>query len=444
MLTTLAVFAALAAAPAPSDEKVWELILQLEGEKSAAATEQLTPIATRAMPEMIRAAHAAGLGELLAPSPMFCGSSPEMLLAMRHLNGPAGLRAGRLLIALARTDAALAQALAANADPLARIIALLAADPRGPAFLRLLELAAKDPALQVVRIASQLVDCPSRRTPATAEIAAALAARRKQLEPLSRCDEASQAGPFVKAFFENGQAANGWSTSGADAWITTASGGQLHWKCAIAVYAGLVERGRYEASLLLPLVGERMPAEARKAAGALLQRDERKFPEKKRDEVASKLVLGGLPSSAREKIVVPDNPKYAAPDTLAAAALQNAPGAREAIEKRFICRGFGVDDTVALLGFVPSKTNADAAARIAELCKEGKAEAVGALIRMKDPRAVTLFPSVVDEPFVANALGPALRDNWSADWERVLRAHSQHRNFGGIVEAAGHPELKAK
>jgi hypothetical protein len=444
MLTHLVVIAALAAAPAPSDEKVWELIFQLEGDKSAAATEQLKPIALRAMPSMLKAARAAGMDASLASNGMLCGMPIEHTFMMLRRGGEtAGMRAGGLLLTLARADPALNQALSVSPDPLGRVIALLTADREKPAFQKLLEGATRDSAPQVVRLAAQLAACPSK-TPYSREIAESLGARQKELDPLARCDNPSQAGPFVQAFYDGGLKATGWRTSGdQDAWVTTASGSELKWPCAVAIYSGLVGRGRYEPSLLLPLVEARMPADARKAAGELLQRDEGKYPEKKRDDVASKLVVAGFTSSAKEKIIVPDNPTYAKADTLAAAALQKAPGAREAIEKRFICRGHALDESIALLGFAPSQSNADAAMRIAELCKEGRVAAVGALIRMKDPRAVQLLPSVIDDPWVTSVLGPPLRDNWSADWEKALRAHSKSRNFAGLVEAAGHPELKA-
>ena len=444
MLSTLIALSILAAAPPPSDDKIWDLVFQLgTPEKQASATEQLRPISSVAMPAMLRAAHAAGVESSLVGMGMFCDWSLEMRLMGRGIDTP-GMRAGMLLITLARQDAALLQSLAGHADPLGRMFALVAADRKTPVFARLLEVAAKDTAPQVVRLAGELSRCSrGPMTPAAAEVAASLQARLKQLDPTSRCDDASQAPQFVKAFMETSDTGSGWSTSGGeDAWVT-AHGMQLHWKCALAVYAGLVSRGLYEPSLLIPLMEDAMPSEPRKQAGALLQRDEGKFPVDKRDAVASKLVMAGVPSSAKQKIIVPDNPKFTETDTLAAAALQRAPGAREAIERRFICRGMGLDDTISLLGFVPSTDNADAAVRIAQTCKDGRPAAVGALIRMKDPRAVELLPSVIHEPFVVSKLGPALRDSWSPEWERVLLGwKGRSRNFEGLVDAAGHPELK--
>ena len=149
----------------------------------------------------------------------------------------------------------------------------------------------------------------------------------------------------------------------------------------------------------------------------------------------------GLTAPEGVKVIVPDNPGWASAEQLEAAIRQKAPGAKEAIEKNFLCPKMGSGDTVALIGFIPTKEHADAAARIASTCKEGRAAAVAALVRMKDPRAFELIVVVFDDPWNRSELASALRENWSAEWERALRPYKQRPFFSVLMDAAGHPEL---
>ena len=440
-----AVTTAAPAQPAAlDDERLWSLVLQLGGQNDESAKEQLRPRAVAAASLMLRAAAAAGqTRELTRDAAVGCpGGVFERVPGGG--DGTPGGAALHLLLGWAAKDAALLEALRASRDPLARRAALVAVRKSTPAYSSMLDAAERDPDPDVVDLAAALAlscwrDARMDETTTVARygrLTTQLSKLVKDRPVPGRCQKADEAPKFLERFSKVSIEYRGWSIGNGEAWVDLKSGDSLHWTCALAVYEALAKKSRYEVDLVSPFLDDKMPAEVRAAAAKLAQRDLDNFDRQEKDALNEGMIVAGVEPARKIPVLVPDDPEFSDEKTLEAAARQKAPGAREAIERRVLCRGtMGSGEEIALLGFVPSKRNADDAARIASTCKFGRAGAVAALVRMKDPRAMELLPEALQDHFGLDLLARALSDHWTPQWAARLKALKSHQRSGPLTEA---------
>lgn len=423
---------------AAAEDKTWEDIAALGDDTSSeAAKARLKAGLPKNLDAMAKALKVSG-----AEATLWREHGMRLCMGfMSHMGLPTpGSTLLSLLIDWAKADAALAKALWARPEAVLRLLAL-AATARTPLGDELLKAAEKDTSAPLVRKASELaMSCRAAMAPSTN--GTALAQRAEALEgktgQVMSCETASEAPTMASQLDGREVVVSSWGQSNFKSYINLKSGHHLGTACATEVYKLLVAKGRYVPALLIPTLGEHSNVTERSTAAELAQRDFEKFEAEAQKKVSTALLTQGYSApKGGVKVDIPDDVRFTSPDQLIAAVRQGDARAKDAIQQRWRCRGFQLNEEAALLGWVPSKENADAAVAVAKSCKEGAPGAVAALARMKDPRAFELLPLAMEDTFGLEVLGRTLREIWTVQWADAVKAQRAHKNYDRLARATG-------
>ncbi len=423
---------------AAAEDKTWEDIGALgDDSASAAAIARLKAGLPKNLEPIAKALKVSG-----AEATLWREHGMRLCMGMTMVMGPPtpGSQLVTLLISWAKADPALAKALWARPEAVLRLIALTAT-ARTPLGEELLESAEKDPSAPLVRKASELaMSCRTALAPAPN--ASALAQRADALEgksgQLMSCETASEAPTMASQLDGRDVVVASWGQNNFKSYIKLKSGHHLGTGCATEVYKLLVAKGRYVPALLIPTLGEHANVTERSTAAELAQRDFDKFDAEAQKKVSTALLAQGYSApKGGVKVNLPEDVRFTSPDQLIAAVRQGDARAKDAIQQRWRCRGFQLNEEVALLGWVSTKENADAAVAVAKSCKEGAPGAIAALARMKDPRAFELLPLAMEDTFGLEVLGRTLREIWTVQWADAVKAQRAHKNYERLARATG-------
>ncbi len=437
----LAALVLAGAAPAPDEAALWRAVFSLEQAVPAVRASSEAALlqgGATAYGVLAKVARVGGMEQALdamGPATSCSFTVPQRFGQMRPGRVSLPSRAADLLGRMLVADEALRQKAQRSEEPFDRGLAL-AASARVPAMQVDALMAMRmepDPKLRLW--ATSFAECftrqAERREDGTEE---ALSAASSELEELAdavraplRCVEPAELEPVLVEELVKGLAtASGWN-SGRGAmrvYVRREDGEQVELSpaCAIAAYDAVAAKGTYEEGLIKFLATQTEGEwKLRQAAGQRLARDLAHLPELRRNMTAAELVNAGHEVATK---VTFDASKLGWHQVeVEAAVRQGNPEAKAAIQRLILCRNGTDQREVALLGYVGTKAAADKAYELARKCPEGKAAAVAALVRLKDPRAVALLPQAMkDWGFDQEALKRAILEGYTPKLGEQLKA----------------------
>ncbi|RKG70415.1 hypothetical protein D7V80_05170 [Corallococcus sp. CA054B] len=437
----LAALVLAGAAPVPDEAALWKAIFSLEqpvpATRASAEAALLSGGAT-AYGVLSKVARVGGMAQALAATgPVTsCGLIAEQrFLGKRSEHGSLSARAADLLGRMLAEDAALRQRAQRSEDPFDRALAL-AASARAPATQpEALAAMRLEPVPKLRLWATSFAECFTRqaekREDGSAEALGAAASELAELadavrEPL-RCVEPAELEPVLVDELIKGLATSaGWAGSleAMTVYVRRENGERVELSpaCAMAAYEAAAAKGTYDDGLLKPLATDLQGDwKLRQVAGQRLARDLGHLKEAQRNRLAAELVNAG--HDVPWKVTFDRRRLAWSRVELEAAVRQGNPEARATINKLLQCRHDTDQRDVALLGYLRTKAAADKAYELARQCPEGKAAAVAALIRMKDPRALGLLPQAMEDwGFDQEALKRALLEGYTPKLGELLKA----------------------
>ncbi|RKG80744.1 hypothetical protein D7W79_07255 [Corallococcus exercitus] len=350
-------------------------------------------------------------------------------------------------------DAALRQRAQRSDDPFERGLALAAASRVPATQVEALTAMRLEPDPKLRLWATAFAECFTRQAKQRADgsleglsaVANELAELADEVRAPLRCVEPAELEPVLVDELAKGLAASaGYSSSNDEMVITVRRENgervELSPACALAAYEAAAAKGGYDEGLVMPLATTMHGGlKLKKAAGQRLARDLDHLPEVRRNYLAAQLVLEGH-DVPRKVTFDPTRLSFMSVE-LEAAVRQGDPQAKAAINRLLLCSNDIDQREVALLGYVGTKAAADKAYAIARQCPSGKAAAVAALVRMKDPRVVKLLPEAMEDwGFNQDALKRALLEAYTPQMGEQLRAleakgNTQARNAVQYLKA---------
>ncbi|WP_223645655.1 hypothetical protein [Corallococcus sp. EGB] len=440
------------AAPAPDEAAMWKAIFSLEQPVPAVrASSEATLLkgGATAYGVLAKVARVGGMEQALEAMghPSSCSFTVQQRFReMQPNRASLSSRAAELLGRMLAEDATLRQKAQRSEDPFDRGLAL-AASARTPATQVDALMAMRmepDPKLRLW--ATSFAECFTRlaakRDDGSEE---ALSAASRELEELAdavraplRCVEPEELEPVLVEELVKGLATpSGWSgTDDSMRFYVRRENGErveLSAACAVAAYDAAAAKGTYEEGLIMS-IATMMQGDwkLRQAAGQRLARDLEHVPEQKRNRTAAELVIAG--HEVKKKVTFDASRLDWNQVELEAAVRQGNPEARAAIQRLILCRN-GVDQRdLSLLGYAGTKAAADKAYELAQKCPQGKASAVAALVRLKDPRAVTLLSqAMADWGFDQEPLKRAILESYTPKLGEQLKA----------MDARGSPQVRS-
>jgi hypothetical protein len=417
-------------ARAADDAALWSAVFQLdepEHEKKAASLLRSSGVAGYEV--LSKAARVGGEKAALGVAAMElqCHMMTMRFHAMPMYGREAGVsrRAAKLATEFLLEDKALRERMLGSEEPFNRALALIAsATVPGalPAALKRLENEKAPRVLEVVQDASF---CAKIRTGAQVEKEAEQLSRRlKGTVQNPRCDQKDfTADRFVDGMLKGTYAVNGWSRSNDDFSVSLRRGAeessQLAPPCALALYDALVRRGKYEPGLVIPITAQHvLPLMTRDAAAHRAVRDLPHYPQDQRNKLAAELVMAGYEVPVK---VTFEKDGFAQELELEAAARQGNREALANIERQVFCRGTFVSKEIPMLGYLKKPEAAETAYQLAEQCPRAMGAATAALVRMGDPRGLTLLDTALKDFASRDVLERAILEAYTPALGRELR-----------------------
>ncbi|HEY3446568.1 MAG TPA: hypothetical protein VGK67_09385 [Myxococcales bacterium] len=319
--------------------------------------------------------------------------------------GLAAALASKLLAA----DPSLARGLLSSRSAFDRALGILASAQDEARLAEALRATREDSDPLVAEVAEAATHCAApfavqRQAKANSALAVELKAveeRSERLQAATRCEEPGfLAGVYLDGLLSGRFKVEGWTRSNDDFTVAiTRDQGQrssLAPACALAIYDAAARRQRFLPALAVPIAEcLSVAAGTRNAAAQRAVRDLDRFDEQERNGFAARLVVAGyrVPSP----VTFDAKNTFGQDKELEAAARQGNQEALAALETKMFCPADLVDDETHLLGFSSAPETSDRAAQIAERCPRSRCEAVAALVRLGDPRAVKLLGKVFSE-----------------------------------------------
>lgn len=448
----LAALVLAGSAPAPDEAAMWKAVFSLEQAVPAVrASSEATLLkgGATAYGVLAKVARVGGMEQALeatGPTSSCSLTVAQRFRGMPNNRGSLSTRAADLLGRMLVEDTALRQKAQRSEDPFDRGLALAAA-ARAPATQVEALMAMRvepDPKLRLW--ATSFAECftrqSSRRDDGSEEALSAAARELEELadavrEPL-RCVEPAELEPVLVEELVKGLAESaGWSvTDDSMRFYVRRENGErveLSAACALAAYDAAAAKGAYADELIMGLATTMQGDwKLRQAAGQRLARDLEHLSDRKRNRTAAELVLAG--HEVKRKVTFEASKLGFDQVELEAAVRQGNAGARASIQSLLLCRN-GVDHReLALLGYVGTKAAADKAYELARKCPQGKASAVAALVRLKDPRAPKLLPQAMDDwGFDQEPLKRAILESYTPQLGEQLKA----------MDAKGNPQVRS-
>ncbi|NOK32916.1 hypothetical protein HMI49_06855 [Corallococcus exercitus] len=451
----------LAAAPVPDEAALWKAIFSLEQPlpaiRARSESELLKGGAT-AYGVLVKVARVGGMEQALAaagPTSSCSITAAGRFTAQRPDRSVLPTKAVDLAARMLMEDAALRQRAQRSDDPFERGLALAAASRVPATQVEALTAMRLEPDPKLRLWATAFAECFTRQAKQRADgsleglsaVANELAELADEVRAPLRCVEPAELEPVLVDELAKGLAESAGLSASDDTLRLTVrrENGErveLSPDCALAAYDAAAAKGGYDVGLVLPLATTMHGSlKLRKAAGQRLARDLDHVPEYRRNYIAAELVLAG--HEVPRKVTF-DAKRLSSMDVeVEAAVRQGNPEAKAAIQKLILCSSDIDQREMALLGYVGTKAAADKAYELARQCPSGKAAAVAALVRMKDPRALKLLPQAMEDwGFNQEALKRALLEAYTPKLgEQLLaleaRGNNQARSAVQWLKAAG-------
>lgn len=410
-----------AVASAGGEDDLWGAVFDLATPaKEQAAAQALRRGGLPAAKALLRAARADGERTSLSSAGRQRGcwvTLDTFHFGFMKLDG-VGEKATVLAMELAAADRAIGAALLTSPSGFERAVAILAVAKDPARLTEALKATREDADPLVVAAAAAVGRCSGGPTPdPKSDLGAELKRvdeKQERLRAVSHCD----APGFVAAAYLDGlvsgrYAIAGWTRSNDIFTVTVRRDGSesasLAPACALAVYDAAAARGKWLHGLVVPIAQELVvPLAEREQAAARAVRDLDRYEEQERNRIAAKLVNAGF--RVKYRVTYDEKSLFAQEDLVEAAVRQDQGEAGEVLHQALACPESLVDHRTHLYGYLPGRQSADRVAAIAEQCPRSRQQAVAALLRLGDPRAIAHLEPVFEA-----------RDIFETEIERAIR-----------------------
>ncbi|WP_120554148.1 hypothetical protein [Corallococcus aberystwythensis] len=436
------------AAPVPDEAAMWKAVFSLERPVPATRTRsesELLKGGATAYGVLVKVARVGGMEQALAaagPTSSCSITAAARFTAQRPDRSTLPTKAVDLAARMLMEDAALRQRAQRSEEPFERGLALAAASRVPATQVEALTAMRLEPDPKLRLWATAFAECFTRQAEkrndgseeALSGAARELAELADEVRAPLRCVEPGELEPVLVDELARGLAESAGYSSSNDVMTLTVrrENGErveLSPACALAAYDAAAAKGGYDEGLLKPLAtAMHGDLKLRKAAGQRLARDLDHVQENRRNYLAAELVLAG--HEVPRKVTFDATRLSSSSIELEASVRQGNPEAKAVIQKLILCSSDVDQRELALLGYVGTKAAADRAYELARQCPSGKAAAVAALVRMKDPRALKLLPQAMEDwGFNQEALKRALLEAYTPKLgEQLLALEAKGNN----------------
>jgi hypothetical protein len=343
--------------------------------------------------------------------------------------------AARLALELLLENRPLREGMLGAEEPFDRAMALIASMSVPGALPAALKRLEDEKAPRVLEVVEDVSRCAQFRTGDQVEAESERLTRRLESSSQQpRCEQAgSAADALVEGLAQGRYQVSGWSRSNDDFTVTVKRGHETESRlappCALSLYDALAKRGTYVPGLVVPITQQGLlPLPTRDAAARRAVRDLMRYPEQQRNVLAAELVNAGYEVAVQ--VTFREKDSLGGEKELEAAARQGNKAALAEIDRFVFCRGTFGSHGLAMLGYLKTPDAADTAYELAQRCPHARGAATAALLRLKDPRALELLATVLEDVgFAENDLARAARESYTPALGNELRRLAARDNF---------------
>jgi hypothetical protein len=443
MIKSALLFALLAlpgVARAADPPALWKAVFQLdEPDHAKKAASLLRANGAAGYDVLSKVARAGGERSALAVAAMELRCPLRRFTPYRHYaygrDSQLPQSAAKLALELLLENRPLREGMLGAEEPFDRAMALIASMSVPGALPAALKRLENEKATRVLELVEDVSRCAQFRTGDQVEAETERLTRRlENSEQQPRCDQAGAAADALVEGLATGRyRASGWARSNDDFTVTVKRGPEseshLAPPCALALYDALVKRGTYMPGLVVPITQQHLlPLPTRDAAARRAVRDLMRYPEQQRNELAAELVNAGYEVAVQ--VTFREDNSFGQEKELEAAARQGSKVALEEIDRFVFCRGTFGTHGISMLGYLKTPDAADTAYELAQRCPNARGAATAALLRLKDPRALDLLATALEEVgFAEDDLARAARESYTPALGRELRKLAARDNF---------------